>query len=107
MGLVGRHAADKGVKGLYSMDEAVQAQKFQRPIDRWRRRASPFPLQFLKDIIGATRLMTAPHQLQHTTPQRGQPHPLPFAQCRRRIKRRLDAMPMIMGFAGKRMILCR
>ena len=78
MGLVGRDATDKCVERLDAVDKTVHEEKLERPIDRRRRRASPFAVQFLENVIGAPRLMAAPNQLQHTTPERGQPHPLPF-----------------------------
>src|ERR1700685_704947 len=66
------HAGDKGIAALDAMDEAVVAQKFERAIDRDRRRPR-VARQIVDDFVSAERLVTGEQRFEYLTPDRRQP----------------------------------
>ena len=65
------HTSDEGVAAFDAVNETVIAQKFERSINRNRRRPRLL-LQAVNDFIGAKRAMAAQQNFKHLAPHRGQ-----------------------------------
>ena len=80
-------AADKGVHGVETMDQASLAEEIERAIDGRRSGLDAAVAQGIDQVIGLDRLMIPPDQFQYLTPDRGQAQPLlttgafGFGQC--------------------------
>jgi hypothetical protein len=65
------HAGNEGVAAFDAVNETVVAQKFERSINRYRRRTRPL-LQAVNDFISAERAMAAQQNFKHLAPHRGE-----------------------------------
>ena len=97
----GMAAADEGVHALDAMDQPVLDQEIERAIDGRRRRAEILVAQLVEQRVGADRLVARPHQLEHPLAQRREAQALVGAQLFRGHDRILDAVLMVVTFAGR------
>ena len=65
------HAGDEGIAALDAMDEAVVAQKIERPVNRDRRRAGVVRKPF-DNLVGAERPVACQQRFQHLAAYRRQ-----------------------------------
>ncbi len=93
-------AADEGIHALDAVDQPVLDQKIERPVDGGRRRAQILVAQFVEQRIGADRLVTRPHQLEHAPAQRREAEILLGAHLLGRGEGILHAVPVIMAGGG-------
>jgi hypothetical protein len=66
------YASDERVAALDAMNETVLAQKFERAVDRDRRRTT-FLLQSINNFVGAKRPMACQQSFEHLPPYRREP----------------------------------
>ena len=91
MRLAGFAAADEGIERIDAMHETGIDQEVERTVDRWRSRLVSLFGEFRQDLVGAYRLVRAPHDLKHPSADRRQVESALLTKVGGRVESVLDA----------------